>query len=246
MSTSSIELLYSTYYLFNPKTKVRDTIVAKVLSPRTLGTKEIAEYLVKLGCTVDPVTGQYYLQFLSEHLPEIIMSHGDRCRIGDLATFYPVITGTFPSLDASFDSKKNAVVIHATTPKALRTSLEGVSFSNVTSVEFSPEIYSIEDMDSHAAGVLKLGKSCQIVGKDLFVTSGRADEGLTLEGGSLAAPIQLVLTQVMMQSLVFSTPESATAAAIPAGSYNLVLNTRAGREETVHVRTVTFKVTVAA
>lgn len=197
-------------------------------------------------CTVNPETIAYVLDCFSANLPKLMAKDGCPRALGKLARFYLGISGTFESAYSDADAQKNELFIGCTTLQDMRYSLSSVKLANVTSVDYNPSIHALFDSTSGREGTLTLGGALVIQGRDLMILTSNSDEGCFLSGGTLAAPIKLVVSVSQNLQLVVAVPEDKTASDIPPGEgYEITVKTRAGRDSTHDLLSASHKVTVA-
>jgi hypothetical protein len=219
---------------------------AMVANTGTKKIKEIAEDMAKMGCDSKPATISYVLQFFADNLPDMIASDGCRRSLGELVTLYPAIGGTFTTPDGDADEAANPVVLRATTPKATRLSLSGVTLYNVTNPAVSPALTSEFDISTDKQDTLVVGSAARLVGVDLLLVPGRADEGVWLSNADGTINLQMTVTVPKTKTIDITTPAGKTATDIPAGAYTLTVKTRAGRAAEMQLYTLTRAVTVSA
>lgn len=227
----------------NALTKGRDVFQGRVVGNGVKGIKEIASDMVMRGCNVEATTIAYVLEFFTQNLPDMIAADGCRRNLGDFATVYPYVSGSFPEPGALPDPERNRLKIGIAPHKGFRDSIERTSLCNVTGAA-KPWIDYVSTEDCPTKNVVAFGRVSDIRGRDLMLAPDRPDEGVWLTDGSLGLPLRLALTVNNPVSLSFVFPAATAAADVPSGSYNIELRTRGGRGAGEHLFVLTQAVEV--
>ena len=154
---------------------------AVVENGRRMGTELYAEWLSKLGCTLDRRMIEMVLNFIRDYTPYIVAKTGARVDVGPF-TVYPAVLGSFPAPDAEFDPKRNRLVMRVSPRMDFKYTTGGIRLRNVTKSGFAgPRVTLVTSMERQdAADEIIAGAEALLTGKGIGVDKTRADEGVTL------------------------------------------------------------------
>lgn len=162
--------------------------------------------------------------------------------IGDNIVVKSVMRGAFDSKDAPFDPDRNAVVVIIITTGDARNCIpDNVKYVN-TDRKPDPVIHTVADKDHAEEGVLYVGGTVYVQGKNLAIDATQPGEGVFLLDPSTKEVVATGTVVKSDQQLV-----NATFAEWPdAGDYLLRLSTRSGWGVDYSLSSVTKSVTVKA
>lgn len=218
----------------------RPAYYASLRIPGTKGIRATAAELVELGSAVNAPTIEYVLRMFAAYLPRLIASDGCRRQLGDLATFYPALSGRFDAPDEPFDPARHRLSIGVRPRRSLAAGIAGAEIVNVTRAEPRPRLGAVFAQGAEAPrNVVLRGLGVVIQGRDLAPDPSRPDEGATLAARALTA--RLAVEKSLPGEVVLAADGLA---ALPDGRCVLTLATRAGRGPEAPLYTLTRRVTL--
>ena len=144
----------------------------------------------------------------------------------DLGVVCGVITGSFPSADAAFDPKRNALVLALRLDDALRLDLTDVTPTIITDASLTKlRVDNLMDLEEERPMNLIHGQHAfRVAGFNMVLSDEGAEAHLE---NALGTTFALVIDRIVTHQLF----EAHTAELLPAGDYKLVVKSRAGDAE---------------
>ena len=136
----------------------------------------------------------------------------------DIGVVCGVITGSFPSADATFDPKRNALVLALRLDDTLRLDLTDVTPTIITDASLTKlRVDNLMDLEEERPMNLIHGQHAfRVAGFNMVLS----DEGENALGTTFALVIDRIVTHQLF--------EAHTAELLPAGDYKFVVKSRAG------------------
>ena len=171
-----------------------------------------------------------------------LVGQGYVVHICDGIVLKPVIKGSFPAKDSSFDPKANAIVATAMTRGDVRKcNLRGTKYVNVIG-KLCPIINSVADRDHSDENVLYIGGTVYVQGKYLSPDPANDDEGVFL--------LDPTTEEVVARGTILKSDMQLVDVSFEkwpkAGSYLFRIVTRAGRGTDYSLYNVSKQVVVKA
>ena len=169
-----------------PDTQDKAPYLGEIVDNRTATTDDVMKMVAELsGGRLTPTDAAYMFDKTMRVAMELLRD-GYRVDLG-YCTLYPVITGTFPFKDSSFDPKRNKLQVVAVPSRETIKDMRALEPVNVTPVKYpKPRIDSVCQAPDYTRNRIALSKPFEIYGAALTVRHG--DESAVLElpdGGTL-------------------------------------------------------------
>ena len=141
----------------------------------------------------------------------------------DIGVVCGVITGSFPSADAAFDPKRNALVLALRLDDALRLDLTDVTPTIITDASLTKlRVDNLMDLEEERPMNLIHGQHAfRVAGFNMVLSDEGAEAYLE---NALGTTFALVIDRIVTHQLF----EAHTAELLPEGDYKLVVKSRAG------------------
>ena len=141
----------------------------------------------------------------------------------DIGVVCGVITGSFPSADAAFDPKRNALVLALRLDDALRLDLTDVTPTIITDASLTKlRVDNLMDLEEERPMNLIHGQHAfRVAGFNMVLSDEGAEAYLE---NALGTTFALVIDRIVTHQLF----EAHTAELLPAGDYKFVVKSRAG------------------
>lgn len=186
-----------------------------------------------------PVEDVLYLYRRTDELIRDMLAEGHNVNMESVG--YSInLTGSFGSKDAPFDPNGNALEVSAYAKPIMRDCLKGRLTPRNATGGLKANIGSVTDDSAFLLNTITVPSRVLVVGMDILVTLGAADEGVWLfdRKGTLAATPEITANTVSTIDLDFGELP-------PDGEYTLVVKARSGASADYAPATARKAVTVA-
>lgn len=203
----------------------RDVFSARVIAKETYSTKQLAERMVSEGCAVKATTIRLVLTEFADLIGKL-MAEGRAVNIGGLVRFRPSVRGTFDSVDAAFNTAKNAIVVNASIGSRMRAAAALSGVKRLDDIEM-PVLQLVIDRTTQKRDVITSEGAFNVAGEHLTWDAAAEDEGWFISYGGFETKCTPAADEQDPANAALTATQTFTAA---DEEIQLIFRTRMGGE----------------